>query len=333
MNNDKIEKIIPSTVDWLFIIEPLINQLKNNYIKRNENKKMIYKIYEKGINPRALKGAYISKTDINKIKLMQKQLNDEYPRELKDIFHKFIEYIDPNNLEYCLQNIKNVDIHNNYTFKEFFKKLLSINYTNGAYFPAKNKIDIYNNQKKTISHEFLHMASCCPKNPNLCGFNVIAYDKIYNTLDSFGIGLNEGYTELLNQRIFFPNEKTNSYTINVRIVKLLECFFDDYKDMEYAYFHNDIDAVYKAFCQYGTRKEFFTIMNMLDNFAQTPFLKDTLDAIIIEIKLYEIIKKSNDKNKITKFENILYEKNIMKLLKNNNFKLFKFENIEKKFIR
>ena len=69
-----------------------------------------------------------------------------------------------------------------------------------------------------------------------CGFQV--YTKFNKIL---GIGINEGYTELLNHIIF--NSKSIAYYHNVKIAKLIETFFESENEMESAYFHSDIETL------------------------------------------------------------------------------------------
>lgn len=129
-----------------------------------------------------------------------------------------------------------------------------------------------------------------------------------------GRGLNEGYTELLNKRIW-KYQKT-SYRQNVKIVRLIETFFDDPKEMENAFFNNDIDKVFIQFLKYGTKEEFFQIMTNLDNLATTnQIIFNKIDNIKAQLKLYEIIKRSQDEKKITNFENILDENEFIKKLR------------------
>ena len=148
------------------------------------------------------------------------------------------------------------------------------------------------------------------------GFQV--YTKFNKTL---GIGINEGYTELLNHIIF--NSKSIAYYHNVQIARLIETFFESENEMESAYFHSDIETLFQVFCKYGTKEEFFEIMNNLDNLAMTSIpIYNLATSIKTQLKLYNIIKRSKDKNKIQKFENILNKNPLIKfLISHPNIKL------------
>lgn len=128
-------------------------------------------------------------------------------------------------------------------------------------------------------------------------------------------GINEGYTELLNHRIF--GSQSLSYFHNVKIAKLFETFFDDHKDMENAYFHGDSEAIYKVFSQYGSKEEFFEIMTNLDNLATTKIpIYNSITSIKTQMQLYRIIKRSKNQEKISKFESILDQNPLTKILRN-----------------
>lgn len=232
------------------------------------------------------------------------------PEDLKEIVNTFVQNVDEKNLKYCAKNLKTVKIENKNIikhFKDYLSNLTKPPFTAGIYHNNTNTIDLFIDSKQTLSHEFIHM---CTNNGTACGFQL--YTR-YN--EEIGRGLNEGYTELLNQRLF--KYKHHSYPKNVGIVKLLETFFDDPKDLENAFFSNDLDTVTLQFCKYGTKEEFFHLLENLDNFATGPIpLKDFTQHHKLQFKLYEIIKRSNDSNKIQNFENILFQNSLNKILKN-----------------
>lgn len=302
--------------------------IKNDKVKldiRDENRGSNYKIYKDGMDMNILRGAFLPKTSLQYILDLEEMLDFAIPSEFKEIFSDFIKYIDPENLEFCLKNLLTIRINSKHSIKEHFSNIIAPNMVSGFYNNKLNEIDIYFKKRHVLSHEFLHMASTCDSNRNLCGFLVFGFDSFTGCYDYFGSGLNEGYTELLNTRIFLDGKKTGSYLQNVKIVGLIECFFDNYKDMEYAYFHNDISAVYDAFCKYGTREEFFTIMNELDNYASGFKNSDYINSIRVQLKLYEIIKRSGDDKKIAKFEAILQDN--LGLFKNSTNDIFSFDKI------
>lgn len=331
MNID-IMKIVETAIKALMLYSPvLLFNIKMRILKldmRDINGKNNYKLYKNGIADSALKTTFPYES-FKFILEVEEYFDSPCPKELKDIFSKFVNYIDPLNLEPCIVNLKYLEIEDSITFKEYINNLLNANPISGYYHPNYNLIKLIVNKKHVLSHEFLHMASTSTTNPNLCGFSVMGYDTMYNTEDSFGIGLNEGYTEMLNGRIF-NNGKIYSYPRNVQIVKMLECFFDSFKDMEYAYFHNNIDAVYRAFCKYGTREEYFNIINSLDNYASFSMIDDYLDSLKMQFKILDIIKRSNDSEKIKKCKEIINQNKLANFLMEKNIHLKEPDSIIKK---
>ena len=132
-------------------------------------------------------------------------------------------------------------------------------------------------------------------NINLCGFT------IGNQYGTFFNGLNEGFTEIFNQRIFHENFIT--YKTNTLICQCLELMFENPKDIETAYFNNDIDFIYTTFLNYGTKEEFAYLCQKLDYFATKDHeqieVEETLDF------LYNIISRHSEKEKLEMFNQLV----------------------------
>lgn len=288
------------------ILDDLIEAPKDlKIIKANKEKHLIaYDLIDQ-FSP--IKNQYnIETNDINQI------LNNiSYPQELKDIIIKFKEYIDKENLIICLQRLNGVQINYINILHDIKKYLHNFVSSEGSYIPKDNTINIYKifDKKSVLAHEFLHMAST-EDNQN-SGFCTCLED-IW-----IGNGLDEGYTELLNKRIF--KNKKISYSYNVEIIELLELFFDNPKDMEYAYFHNNIYIVYQTFLKYGTKEEFFKLIQTLDNLIETdiPFYQ-RINKTKTKIKLYKILKRSNDKNKILNAKKLLDKDPLITIIHKKN---------------
>lgn len=255
--------------------------------------------------------AYFDKQNLNKLN------SSKIPEELKEIVVTFQNYIKENEINANLENIITCKI-NHITLENdilnYLKNLISFFTSAGKYFSTTNTINLYSIKKDVLSHEFLHMVST--QNPNKTGFRITTrFDN-----KQLGHGINEGYTELLNQRIF--QSKTNGYPHNVKIAKLLETFFDNQNELEKAYFTSNFDMLYLTFLNYGTKEEFFEVMTNLDNLATTKnSIYNSFNSIKLQLKLYQIIKRSNNLQKIQNFENILNENLLIKLLKQNKIAL------------
>lgn len=257
--------------------------------------------------------------DLNDLDYILNQLS--YPKELTQIIQNFINYVDKENLIICLKRLNNLQINYINIMHDIKKYLQNFIVKEGSYQANNNTINIYKifDKKSVLTHEFLHMAST---NQNQSSGFCTNLNNIW-----IGNGLDEGYTELLNQRIF--NVKKVSYHYNIEIIKLLELFFDNPKDMEYAYFHNDILVVYHTFLKYGTKEDFFKVIQNLDNLIETdiPIYKK-ITAIKTKIILYETIKKTNNQNKIKKAKSLLDKDPVIKLIKTK--KIIKNKTYKKK---
>lgn len=256
------------------------------------------------------------------------KIKNQYYKELDQVIKRFKEYMGKRNIDQCINNLKTLNVKhvNTNDFKDFFAYIFkgdSSIFCAGSYDRIENTISLYNNNPKVLTHEFLHMCSTNFEKSNT-GFSI-------HNLNLYSIGLNEGYTEVLNSRIFNYGYDKCSYKKAVKLSRLIEAFFENPSDMEDAYFNNDFIRVYKEFCKYGSKEEFFDFIFTIDNFVKYPmFGKDVVAYFKMQFKLYEIIKRSNDIDKISKFEKILAEDKMVCLLKGNQFKLIKNNEPNKK---
>ena len=135
--------------------------------------------------------------DIVKVKLPPKVISDCYVdiselerRRFGEILAYFTRVIENSfislDLDYFYNNIKTLDIKK---IRDSFIK----NPINGEYLIDANQIVLYTDCQDTIYHELFHMASSCFRgNVVYSGFSQ----------DLVGLGLDEGYTELLTRRYF-----------------------------------------------------------------------------------------------------------------------------------
>ena len=309
-NSDKLALSLAGIL--LLQMGQTITKINLSLFKRKQNKNRNLKLYKMStpLNARFEQDFFDILKYFNLKEYLEYIDNSEFPEEFKEIIKTFVKNVDQENLRLCIRNLNTIKLNKKSIikdFKEYLNSFLSSLIVAGKYYPQENSIDIYFPSKQVLSHEFIHM---CTNNKANCGFNL---DTPFN--EEIGLGLNEGYTELLNQRIF--KYKHCAYSKNVGIVKLLETFFDNPKDLEDAFFHNDLDKVTLQFCKYGTKEEFFNLLENLDNFADGPIpLKDFTQYHKLQFELYEIIKRSNDPIKIQNFENILFQNPLNKILKN-----------------
>ncbi len=103
----------------------------------------------------------------------------------------------------------------------------------GEYLPGKNAIIIY--EYSSILHELIHFLSTLNIDNQivLSGFRINNYKRNDIDINDIGVGINEGYTELLNVRFspinvstylykIFPSSSTHSYPKETGIMKKLD---------------------------------------------------------------------------------------------------------------
>lgn len=211
--------------------------------------------------------------------------------ELSPLINKIIAYISSEYLINLMRNIGDLEIvRMKKSDNQISKRLL------GSYYTDTNKIHLYDKDIDTLSHEFLHAISSFVKDD----FSFSGFCR-RSSYGSYFKGLNEGYTEVLNHRIF--GAKNISYNENRIICLLIELLFDDYHDMECAYFCNNVDLVIEAFLKYGTKDEFLYIIEQLDIF--TILSRDETNDMEVINLLKEIISRTNDYDKIVKCDEMI----------------------------
>lgn len=210
------------------------------------------------------------------------------------LLYKLTNYINPKHLTRLISNLQDLTIEypKDIYFPPFYKPL-------GEYDVMLNTIYLYDDSLPILSHEFLHMASTIiTKNYSFIGFciNGDENEKFFN-------GFNEGYTEVLNERIFESN--FIGYQINYIICKLLETMFDDKTELEIAYFNNNIGVFVDKFLTYGTKEELTYILKQLDYFSNIPYTLNEQNEL--SEMIYQIISRKNEIDKMLKCEQIIKE--------------------------
>lgn len=136
----------------------------------------------------------------------------------------------------------------------------------GKYYPRKNSIFINDecDDCTVIFHELFHMASSCFKNGiSYSGFH---QSKSYFDKFSFGVGINEVYTELLTDRYFAKDYNIdNSNNFRVLIGKACEDIIGKEK-MESLYLNADLYNLACEFSKYSLYDDVLYFIYSLDFF-------------------------------------------------------------------
>ena len=230
-------------------------KMANSIIRDNLREDMEYSVY-------------YSLSDEAKEKIKDYILNGNYNNLVKALVIKLYEYTEIDNLLCCYKNLQNVKVVKDENFR---RKLFSLRsrYVTGQYDPITNTIFYYTNS--TLSHEFLHMAST----PQVVSDDYYTTGfKMFGGNIEFAKGFNEGYTDLLNRRIYFDGDYNSDtcYKINIYLLRIFELLYDDYKTMERDYFISNYQSPIGNFMKYGSFDEFFKLINYLDWFASTKII-------------------------------------------------------------
>lgn len=175
---------------------------------------------------------------------------------------------------------------------------------------------IYSNSSSILTHEYLHMATTLENSSEYrSGFHIITNSNSDVELD-IGVGLNEGYTEVINQR-YFNTSNDSIYYFQVKIAKVIEKIIG--KDiMEKAYFDLSLDTVIEELYKYGNTKD------EIDEFL---YNLDVITSINFMDNIYSEELIPQFQSKITSIYNFLGKTFINKLNSlNENDRIMLFSN-------
>ena len=248
-------------------------------------------------------------------KIKKEKIN--YTTLFKKYYNKIIQTYPDVNL-YCLVN----------NAKSLSVEKIDANNKNGEYDVLNNIIGLGENAKKrTLSHEFLHMASSYDFGKHIrSGFA----DYSYVDEDKYichGQALNEGYTELLNERLFGVNEL--NYKEFKYVCDILEKIVGE-KNMSKMYFEMNLYGLIKDLSKYNSEDNVKRFILNLDDLYHYVFndykIEDTekrIDKILelsnkisffLIITYYNFLCKNMEKNNISEDNMILLLQNISKPL-------------------
>lgn len=223
----------------------------------------------------------IVKANINAVSYHQSILNSIYQRLITDSNG----YYDPNFHQICLN--------------KFETDITKIGF-GGLYIKKDNSQNI----EETLYHELLHAASSRKKD----GIYFIGFMQDPPTI---GVAINEGYTELLNQR-YFQKDKEDKYVMyhyEVAVVEILELIIGKEK-MTSLYFNNDLKGLVEELSKYqdiDKIKEFISNLDTINNIMMTKLLSSKQKLLLtlensITIFLEETFKKKQSINQENKEE-------------------------------
>ena len=232
-----------------------------------------------------------------------KRIDKVYLENIRSFIERMKDVLPEECLKNMYANIENVSI-----------KHASRHYDYSYYNCVFNKIRVRDYQN-TLWHELLHLSSGRWDKEHYAeynGFRFTKYTKKYRGSDfDIGIGLNEGYTQLLTERYFSDRKTSTCYAIEKDIAKMLESIVGREK-MQKLYFNADLLGLIRELEQYTNDKEIVDFLKTLD----------FINGIPEYIKLYK--KKDRTllrRTIIKKYQNINHFLLKIDYIKNHSFNL------------
>lgn len=166
-----------------------------------------------------------------------------FNQQNNEVIHKFEKQLHIKlkhcNLDYFYNNVNHLNIKLS-TIPFFFRAEYNI---------RKNKIIL--TDLDDIHHELFHMASSYYNGTDFCGFSQ----------NNFGMGINEGYTQLLTERYF--QDEDSYYIAEVEIVSKLEKIIGR-EEMEKMYFQADLFHLISSLMEYESKDKIVDFIQAVD---------------------------------------------------------------------
>lgn len=240
-------------------------------------------------------------------------------KEKKELYNFYLVLSKNTKEENLINFINNVQSLKIYKKKKNKLKMLFENdSTLGKYISPDNEIFIYNNKTRTLNHELLHMSS------SRLDYAVIGFytkfshsflDK-YKFLDDYyneiGRGLNEGYTELLNNKLF--KSRSTNYLYLQKIALLIEQFYENKEDMKNDYFNSNISGVIYELSKYMEIEEVIDLLVDIDELKHNNKSIKLIKYIKIKRKLLEAYLKNKKTEETEEFKKTYKSNHLFKIL-------------------
>lgn len=246
----------------------------NEAVKENKNTLFIKEKY-----------AILNKEEKEIFKQVENKLKQSN-EAIYEFYRELTRHTSPENLRNFVSNIQfaTLDINDSKkkcVFQSFYDQ-------------TKNKITIYTQLPETLTHDLLHLSSN-NQSAKTNGFH--AYGTFKEDSYEIGNGLDEGYTEILNQR-YFQQVAINSPKL-VRLSSLIEKFYQNPKDMETDYFNACLENLILELTKSMDIKDAINIVLKIDYVAIHP--NDHIFYHKLINKLIELYRQSHKRQETKKF--------------------------------
>lgn len=275
-----ISVIMPKNKEFYFDIKTNIKKAKLRKEKSKAIKiALIEDFQDIDFQKNSLPHVKFSENDRKKIKILIQYL-EKNNKEIYFFIKKLLKHTDINNLKNLIFNLPYITIkyHSTNPHPNF----------NGTFDGLTKEINIYrDNTKATLYHELLHAATADER--LMCvGFKNVLKNGIV-----FGRGLNEGYTELLNNRFFGADSE--SYIYLQKLAQEIENLCESKEKMIENYFNADIFSLINDLMKKMSLKQIIDILVDMDYLVY-----EDNPSYLQYIKIKEKIWQSQSQNKIKK---------------------------------
>lgn len=227
----------------------------NSKFETDNEQKKITIMYSPIVTPIKL-----TKDDL--IKIESKPLGKELVKFRKNLYRKF----NNQNLKLLNNNLASLKVKIKYLAPE----ILSLKFFAGKYSIVQNRLTILKILADiTKIHEFFHIASSYYEKDCKLGFSGF-HQIIFEKNEYLGLGLNEGYTELISRR-YLGNEYsyvTYRYDVCTFFAKKLEEIVGQDR-METFYLNADLYGLYAYLTKFDEGSNVATFITILDYLFQT----------------------------------------------------------------
>lgn len=161
----------------------------------------------------------------------------------------------------------------------------------GTYNGSTKEIKVYDKKESTLNHELLHAAS------SDFTYSAVGFSVEFEKAGMFGEGLNEGYTELINNRIF--KYKSKSYIHLQYLARLIEDFFENKEDMMLYYFNANVFGLIIELLKSMSLEDAISIIVDMDKFIHLSDF-DIKEYLKLKRKIEKLYDEKKAKDKVKK---------------------------------
>ena len=212
------------------------------------------------------------------------EFDQEFRKDIIRFYNILSKNVKPENLTNFYENINKLTINKN-NKSSLSTKSFSCS---GLYYPTINEITLAKPYNKTaLFHELLHLSSSCVRN----GIIYVGFNQTTNKKDQ-GRGINEGYTEYLNEKFFkITSDASKIYKYLMGVSSQIEKIIGEEKMKDY-YFSSDLMSLYFDLSDYIHNSEVDLLIKNTDYLYSS--LRKKENTIMQEDLIVNAFRQVND---------------------------------------